>query len=86
MDPVTILQWAYLILELGSLTTALLDLGRRIRAGETVTWAQLEAAATDSHAAHDELDAALTQGAQVRIAEAIAKVKVVVDIPIGKQG
>ena len=85
MGPVTVLSWAYLILELGYMTQGLWNLGRQVQAGQTVTWAQLEAAAATGHSAHDELDAALDQGAQVRIAEAIAKAKIVVTIDLGKK-
>ena len=44
MDAVTLLTWAQVVLELGTVGKDLLDLGRRIDAGETVTAAELDAA------------------------------------------
>ena len=44
MDPVTLLTWASVVLEIGKVGTELLDLGRRLQAGEAVTLDELEAA------------------------------------------
>ena len=50
--------WANMVLEFGVLGTELLDLGRRINAGEQVTDADLASAKAECQAAVGDLDAA----------------------------
>ena len=44
MDPVTLLAWASVVLEIGKVSAELLELGRRLQAGEAVTVDELQAA------------------------------------------
>ena len=58
MEPATLTAWAGVILELGVMTAELLDLGRRINAGEQVTAEDLAAAKAECQQAAADLDAA----------------------------
>ena len=44
MEPVTLLTWAAVVLELGVVGPELLAIGRRMQAGETVIMDELQAA------------------------------------------
>ena len=44
MEPVTLLTWAAVVLEIGAVGAELLDLGGRLQAGQTVTMDELQAA------------------------------------------
>ena len=44
MEPVTLLTWANVVLEIGGVGVELLDLGRRLQAGEKVNIDELQAA------------------------------------------
>jgi len=50
MDPVAILAWANLVLEVGAMFERLMTVGRRMQAGEDISPAELERlkAATDA--------------------------------------
>ncbi len=58
MDPITLIAWAEVIIELGVMGAELLDLGRRVKAGEKVTANELAAARAECEAAVAALEAA----------------------------
>jgi len=60
MEPATLTVWAGVVLELGVMTAELLDLGRRINAGEQVSAEELATAKAECRQAAADLDAAGT--------------------------